>query len=136
MDYLVAFCCVPKKTDKIAYLDFSKPRGVFRIQSNIYDGAKKLIVDVRVGSKYATGTLLLIFGLTSAMKLLGLPESIGITFSMDYGIMLLWWKINWVINMNVIGYINQNCHHIKTIQLICSANQLTGFYMMATLTFE
>ena len=24
-----------------------------------------------------------------------------------------------------------SCHHIETSQLICSANQLTGFYMMA-----
>ena len=29
----------------------------------------------------------------------------------------------------------QSCHHIETNQLICSANQLTGFYMMATLAF-
>ena len=27
----------------------------------------------------------------------------------------------------------QNYHHIETSQLICRANQLTGFYMMATL---
>ena len=29
----------------------------------------------------------------------------------------------------------QSCHHIETSQLICSANQLTGFYMMTTLVF-
>ena len=27
-------------------------------------------------------------------------------------------------------------HHIETSQLICTANQLTGFYMMATLEFN
>ena len=30
----------------------------------------------------------------------------------------------------------QSCHHIETNQLICSANQLTGFYMMETLAFN
>ena len=30
----------------------------------------------------------------------------------------------------------QSCHHIETSQLIYSANQLTGFYMMATLAFN
>ena len=30
----------------------------------------------------------------------------------------------------------QSCHHIETSRLICSANQLTGFYMMATLAFN
>ena len=30
----------------------------------------------------------------------------------------------------------QSCHHIETSQLICSANQLVGFYMMATLAFN
>ena len=30
----------------------------------------------------------------------------------------------------------QSCHHIETIQLIFRANQLTGFYMMATLAFN
>ena len=30
----------------------------------------------------------------------------------------------------------QSCHHIKTSQLICRANQLTGFYMIATLAFN
>ena len=29
----------------------------------------------------------------------------------------------------------QCCPHIETSQLICCANQLTGFYMWATLTF-
>ena len=28
---------------------------------------------------------------------------------------------------------HQSCDHIKTSQLICSANQLTGFYMMTIL---
>ena len=30
----------------------------------------------------------------------------------------------------------QSCHLIETSQLICSANQLTGFYMIATLVFN
>ena len=30
----------------------------------------------------------------------------------------------------------QSCHHIETSHLICRANQLTGFYMMATLAFN
>ena len=30
----------------------------------------------------------------------------------------------------------QCCHHIETSQLICSAHQLTGFYMMATLAVK
>ena len=30
----------------------------------------------------------------------------------------------------------QSCHHIETSQLICRANQLTGFYMMTTLAFN
>ena len=29
----------------------------------------------------------------------------------------------------------QSCHRTKNSHLICSANQLTGFYMMTTLTF-
>ena len=28
------------------------------------------------------------------------------------------------------------CDHIETSQLICRANELTGFYMMATLAFN
>ena len=28
---------------------------------------------------------------------------------------------------------DQSCYHIETSQLICPANQLTGYYMMATL---
>ena len=31
---------------------------------------------------------------------------------------------------------HQSCHHIETSQLICSVNQLTGFYMIATLAFN
>ena len=30
----------------------------------------------------------------------------------------------------------QGCHHIEPSQLICRVNQLTGFYMMATLAFN
>ena len=28
------------------------------------------------------------------------------------------------------------CHHIETSQLICGANELTGFYMLVTLAFN
>ena len=31
---------------------------------------------------------------------------------------------------------SQSCHHIESSQLICRANQLTGFYMMVTLAFN
>ena len=31
---------------------------------------------------------------------------------------------------------NQCFHHIETNQLICTANQLTGFYMMGTLVVK
>ena len=30
----------------------------------------------------------------------------------------------------------QSCHHIETSQLICSANQLTGFCMIANMAFN
>ena len=30
----------------------------------------------------------------------------------------------------------RSCHHIQTIQLICFVNPLTGFFMMASLTFN
>ena len=30
----------------------------------------------------------------------------------------------------------QTCHHIETSELISSANQLTGFYMVTTLAFN
>ena len=30
----------------------------------------------------------------------------------------------------------QSCHHIETSQLICRANHLTGFYMMANFSFN
>ena len=31
---------------------------------------------------------------------------------------------------------SQSCYHIETSQLICPTNQVTGFYMMATLAFN
>ena len=34
------------------------------------------------------------------------------------------------------GLTGSSCHHIETSQLICSVNQLTGFYTMATLAFN
>ena len=30
----------------------------------------------------------------------------------------------------------QSCHYIETSQLICRANQLAGFYVLATLAFN
>ena len=30
----------------------------------------------------------------------------------------------------------KSCYHIETSKLICSANQLAGFYMMATTAFN
>ena len=45
-----------------------------------------------------------------------------------------------VRNIHIIIYISplnaSVCCHIETSQLICCANQLTGFYMRATLTFN
>ena len=40
--------------------------------------------------------------------------------------------------MGVTHYLikRQSCHHIETRQLICSADQLTSFYMMATMAFN
>ena len=43
------------------------------------------------------------------------------------------------INLSVITdqhFNDQISHHIETSKLICSANQLTGFYMMGTLLDE
>ena len=31
---------------------------------------------------------------------------------------------------------HQSCHHLETSELICSTNQLPGFYMMTTLEFN
>ena len=39
-----------------------------------------------------------------------------------------------VDHLQLIKY--QSCHYIETSQLICSANQFTGFYMIATLEFN
>ena len=43
-------------------------------------------------------------------------------------------------SLEIINLINslkrQSYRHIETSQLICRANQLTGFYMMATLAFN
>ena len=38
--------------------------------------------------------------------------------------------------LNRIPIKRQHCYHIETSQLISRANQLTGFYMMATLAFN
>ena len=45
---------------------------------------------------------------------------------------------NWFTNIGTFHYLikRQSCHHIETSHLICSANQLTGSYMMGTLAFN
>ena len=43
-------------------------------------------------------------------------------------------SVKWFLFAKLIN--RQSCHHIETRQLICSANQLSGFYMMATLAFN
>ena len=40
------------------------------------------------------------------------------------------------IKISINSFKRQSCHHIETSQLVCRANQLTGFYMMATLAFN
>ena len=41
----------------------------------------------------------------------------------------------WYLSLELIK--RQSCYHIETSQLICcSANQLTDFYMVTTLTFN
>ena len=53
--------------------------------------------------------------------------------------------MNLNVFMSIICYVKvlgnqlikrQSCHHTETSQLICYANHLTGFYMMATLAFN
>ena len=36
----------------------------------------------------------------------------------------------------ISSFNDQSSHHIETSQFICSANQLTGFYMMGTLVVK
>ena len=40
------------------------------------------------------------------------------------------------IDNNINPFNDQCSHHIETSHLICSANQLTGFYMMGTLVVK
>ena len=64
---------------------------------------------------YEKSFLLVVF------KLWPLPKSV---LSLDF----------WAFGESQSLFINKKCfHHIKTSQLVCSANQLTGFYMMAIL---
>ena len=50
------------------------------------------------------------------------------------------WFVLWCIWQRQIPLFKfikrQNCHHIESSRLICSANQLTGYYMMAILVFN
>ena len=42
-----------------------------------------------------------------------------------------------ILSLDRLNSLNvSHCPHIETSQLICSANQLTGFYMRETLTFN
>ena len=41
--------------------------------------------------------------------------------------------MNELIKILILSIEDQSCHHVETSQLICFANQLTGFYMMGTL---
>ena len=36
----------------------------------------------------------------------------------------------------ILAHKRQSCHHVEASQLTCSENRLTGFYMIATLTFN
>ena len=50
-----------------------------------------------------------------------------------------WWAVTWMIKIYILHlkHFNDQCsHHIETSQLICSANQLIGFYMMGTLAVK
>ena len=38
--------------------------------------------------------------------------------------------------MLAVAVVGQRCSYIETSQLICFANQLTGFYMIKTLAFN
>ena len=40
------------------------------------------------------------------------------------------------VSITIQSVKRQSCHHTETSQLTCRANQLTGFYMMATLVFN
>ena len=40
------------------------------------------------------------------------------------------------MTFNIYFIKHQGCHLIETSQLICRANQMTDFYMMATLAFD
>ena len=52
-----------------------------------------------------------------------------VTFIYNFAKLINSLKFAYLIN-------RQNCQHIETSQLICSANQLTGFYIMATLALN
>ena len=63
---------------------------------------------------------------------------LGIRKSMEVQIFLV--KSTVCVTMNTILLCQlikrQSCHHIEISQMNCSANQLTGFYMIATLVFN
>ena len=47
-------------------------------------------------------------------------------------------KVRRTMRTAIVSYLlkRQSCYHIETSQLICSANQLTSFYMMTTSVFN
>ena len=53
-------------------------------------------------------------------------------------VIVFYMKANIFLNfLNLYEPFNDQCsHHIETSQLICSASQLTGFYMMGTLVIK
>ena len=44
--------------------------------------------------------------------------------------------MNELIKILILSIEDQSCHHVETSQMICFANQLTGFCMIATLVFN
>ena len=48
----------------------------------------------------------------------------------------IYWKKNLLTPIVSKLFNARRSHHIETSQMICSANQLTGFYMMGTLVVK
>ena len=55
---------------------------------------------------------------------------------MTYPAALVWQFSNFKAQFHLTCYKHQSCNHIKISQLIRRANQLAGFYMLATLAFN
>ena len=57
-----------------------------------------------------------------------------------YGFLWTMWA-DYIYELNLFKPVfklikRQSCHHIESSQLICTTNQLTGFYVMATSAFK